>query len=196
MRLCLAAVAVLAIALWGCGPRPAPEPPPNMPEPPPNQEQATNDADSAVDENAEAENADEGGEAAQQDKIDVGGGTERATSEPRELHESEVLGADDFGGTFSVKMSQMPEIVLRANETTAYRWECSWKPENRIKLVSDNYVPDPNPDQAAGAGGTQHYRVSFTEPGEVTVLVREGVPGMPDAVSESGTFTFIVQAPR
>ena len=54
-------------------------------------------------------------------------------------------------------------LVFEANPTTGYEW--TFTPGDTFTIESSKYVPDPNPDNLAGKGGTQVVTLKVTRAG-------------------------------
>lgn len=53
----------------------------------------------------------------------------------------------------AAKVGDTVVLVFEANPTTGYEW--TFAPGDTFTIESSKYVPDPNPDNLAGKGGTQ-----------------------------------------
>jgi predicted secreted protein len=69
-------------------------------------------------------------------------------------------------------VGQVAYIVLGENRTTPYWWDCAISDESVVALVRDEYIMDPNPRGADGAGGVHWYYFEAIGPGECTVDMR------------------------
>ena len=73
-------------------------------------------------------------------------------------------------------------IELEANVTTGYTWLCTISPENVIRLVSDEYIPDKKNEGITGAGGKQVFTFEAIAEGEAELVfsyLREWETGVP-----------------
>ena len=61
-------------------------------------------------------------------------------------------------------------VELEANATTGYAWVCTMSPENVIRLVSDEYIPDKNNEGITGAGGKQVFTFEAIAEGEAELV--------------------------
>ena len=55
-------------------------------------------------------------------------------------------------------------LSFEANATTGYEW--TFTGGDTFTIEKSEYVPDPNPDQLAGKGGTQVVTLKVTKAGE------------------------------
>ncbi len=85
-----------------------------------------------------------------------GGGSEEAT----------VRLSPEPGGTTTVEAGVGDTVVLdlEANATTGYEW--TFTAGDTFIIEKSEYVPDENPEQLAGRGGTQVVTLRVTEAGE------------------------------
>jgi len=73
-------------------------------------------------------------------------------------------------------------IELEANATTGYTWVYTMSPENVIRLVSNEYVPDKTNEGITGAGGKQVFTFEAIAEGEAELVfsyLREWETGVP-----------------
>ena len=61
------------------------------------------------------------------------------------------------------------ELSLDANVTTGYSWDVAELDESKVRLVSNEYVADPNPDQLVGTGGRNVVRLEALQRGQTTI---------------------------
>ena len=79
--------------------------------------------------------------------------------------------------TATVQVGEAYEVCLRENRTTAYKWEYEAEPARGAVVLSDEYIPDPNPQKAVGTGGTHIWAFSLRKPGQVTITFELGAGG-------------------
>jgi predicted secreted protein len=92
------------------------------------------------------------------------------------LDESAFTGTEESKqASADLSMGRQMVVMLPANDTTAYTWRCRWEPAEAMELTEDSYVPDPNPEGAAGAGGTQVYRLRAVQTGLAMVTMERAV---------------------
>ena len=73
-------------------------------------------------------------------------------------------------------------IELEANATTGYTWVYTMSPENVIRLVSSEYIPDKNNEKTTGSGGKQIFIFEAIAEGETELVfsyLREWETGIP-----------------
>jgi len=73
-------------------------------------------------------------------------------------------------------------VELEANATTGYTWVCTMSPENVVRLVSYEYIPDKNNEGITGAGGKQIFTFEAIAEGEAELVfsyLREWETGIP-----------------
>ncbi len=63
----------------------------------------------------------------------------------------------------AAKVGDTVVLVFEANPTTGYEW--TFTPGDTFTIESSKYVPDPNPDNLAGKGGTQVVTLKVTRAG-------------------------------
>jgi len=63
----------------------------------------------------------------------------------------------------AAKVGDTVVLVFEANPTTGYGW--TFTPGDTFTIESSKYVPDPNPDNLAGKGGTQVVTLKVTKAG-------------------------------
>jgi inhibitor of cysteine peptidase len=78
-------------------------------------------------------------------------------------------------------------IVLDSNPTTGYSWEAKFD-ESYIKLVSSNYVPNPQITGIVGSGGTQNFEFSALQSGETQITFTYARPWEKDNPSETKNY--------
>jgi len=87
--------------------------------------------------------------------------------------------------SFGCSMTQEQKtaaIELEANATTGFVWVYTMSPENVIRLVSNEYVPDKNNEGITGGGGKQIFTFEAIAKGEVELVfsyLREWETGIP-----------------
>ncbi|MBV9109526.1 MAG: protease inhibitor I42 family protein [Gemmatimonadetes bacterium] len=70
------------------------------------------------------------------------------------------------------------EITLRANLTTGYHWELVDSLDAKVvTLAGHEYVPYPNPQHAAGSGGTDHWTFRAVAAGRAEIALGNYPPG-------------------
>ena len=79
--------------------------------------------------------------------------------------------------TATVQVGEAYEVCLRENSTTAYKWEYQIEPAGSAVVLSDEYMPDPNPQKAVGTGGTHVWAFSLPKAGQVTITFELGADG-------------------
>jgi inhibitor of cysteine peptidase len=74
--------------------------------------------------------------------------------------------APEPNGSASVTVGVGDTVVvsLEANPTTGYEWQ--FTAGDTFTIEKSEYVPDPNPDELVGKGGTQVVTLKVTEAGE------------------------------
>jgi len=77
-------------------------------------------------------------------------------------------------GVNTLKTGQTAYIKLDENKTTPYGWECVISDETLLALTGDEYVMDPNPNDADGVGGTHTYYFEAKAPGECVIDMNFG----------------------
>ena len=95
-----------------------------------------------------------------------------------------ATGKDATGGnpqesieTATVQVGEPYEVCLRENRTTAFKWEYHIEPPGGAAVLSDEYLPDPNPHKAMGTGGTHVWAFHLSKPGQVTITFELGADG-------------------
>jgi len=63
----------------------------------------------------------------------------------------------------AAKVGDTVVLVFEANPTTGYEW--TFTPGDTFTIEKSVYVPDPNPDNLAGKGGTQVVTLKVTKAG-------------------------------
>jgi inhibitor of cysteine peptidase len=86
--------------------------------------------------------------------------------EPSEASSPTTIRVTPAGKTAAVDARVGDTIVVsvEANETTGYQW--TFTAGDTFTIEKSEYVPDPNPDQLAGKGGTQVVTLKVTKAGE------------------------------
>ena len=79
--------------------------------------------------------------------------------------------------TATVQPGEGYEVCLRENRTTAYKWEYEMDPPGGAVVLSDEFIPDPNPQKAVGTGGTHVWAFNLSKPGQVTITFELGANG-------------------
>jgi predicted secreted protein len=70
------------------------------------------------------------------------------------------------------------EITLRANLTTGYHWDLADSLDAKVvALAGHRYVPYPNPQHAAGSGGTDHWTFRAVAAGRTEIALGHYPPG-------------------
>jgi inhibitor of cysteine peptidase len=67
------------------------------------------------------------------------------------------------GTSVDAKVGDTVVVTLEANATTGYEWQ--FTAGDTFTIASSKYVPDPNPDNLAGKGGTQVVTLKVTKAG-------------------------------
>ncbi len=70
--------------------------------------------------------------------------------------------------TVDAKVGDTVVLSLEANPTTGYEW--TFTAGDTFTIQKSEYVPDPNPDQLAGRGGTQVVTLTVTKAGASDLL--------------------------
>jgi len=85
----------------------------------------------------------------------------------------EITPVAQTGTTVDAAVGDTIVVSLEANPTTGYTWELT--AGDTIEVVSSKYVADPNPDELAGAGGTQIVTLTVTKAGtsDLTGMYRQ-----------------------
>jgi predicted secreted protein len=94
-----------------------------------------------------------------------GGGTPAEGSSPSTIR---VTPAAKTGTTVDARVGDTVVVSVEANETTGYQW--TFTAGETFTVDKSEYVPDPNPDQLAGKGGTQVVTLTVTKAGESDLL--------------------------
>jgi len=89
-----------------------------------------------------------------------GSGEPAATSSPTTVR---VTPAAVSGTSVNAKVGDTVVVSLDANPTTGYEWRFS--AGDTFTIESSKYVPDPNPENLAGKGGTQVVTLKVTKAG-------------------------------
>ena len=89
-----------------------------------------------------------------------GSGEPAAQSSPATI---KVAPTAPTGTTVDAKVGDTVVVSLDANATTGYEWQ--FTAGDTFTIVSSKYVPDPNPDNLAGKGGTQVVTLKVTKAG-------------------------------
>jgi inhibitor of cysteine peptidase len=90
-----------------------------------------------------------------------GGGEPAEASSPTTIR---VTPAGKTGTSVAAKVGDTVVVSVEANETTGYQW--TFTPGDTFTIEKSEYVPDPNPDQLVGKGGTQVVTLKVTKTGE------------------------------
>ena len=89
-----------------------------------------------------------------------GGSDSGSTATPKTI---EITPVAQTGTTTDAAVGDTIVVSLEANPTTGYSWEFS--AGDTFEIVSSKYVPDPNPSNMAGTGGTQLVTLKVTKTG-------------------------------
>ena len=89
-----------------------------------------------------------------------GGGEPAAQSSPATV---KVAPTAPTGTSVDAKVGDTVVVSLDANATTGYEWQ--FTAGDTFTIESSKYVPDPNPDNLAGKGGTQVVTLKVTKAG-------------------------------
>jgi len=90
------------------------------------------------------------------------------------------------GTTVTLRAGDRVVIRLAANVTTGYHWVIRQRPPRAVaRLTSSQYVAFPNPDRAAGSGGTQVYRLRAAGSGTGRFRVAYVPPGRDGQTAET-----------
>ncbi len=89
-----------------------------------------------------------------------GGGEPAAQSSPATI---KVTPSAPAGTTVDAKVGDTVIVSLDANVTTGYEWQ--FTAGDTFSIESSKYVPDPNPDNLSGKGGTQIVTLKVTKAG-------------------------------
>jgi inhibitor of cysteine peptidase len=90
-------------------------------------------------------------------------------------------------GNIQVDKSKNFSVVLNSNPTTGYQWEAKFD-ESIIKLVSSNYIPNPQTENLVGSGGTQNFEFSALKSGETEMTFYYIRPWEKDNPAETKIF--------
>jgi len=85
-------------------------------------------------------------------------------------------------GCSTAQEQKTATIELEANATTGYTWVYTMTPENIIRLVSNEYIPDKNNEGIAGGGGKQIFTFEAIAEGEAELVfsyLKEWETGVP-----------------
>jgi predicted secreted protein len=89
-----------------------------------------------------------------------GGGEPAEQSSPRTI---EVAPTAPAGTTVDASVGDTVVVSLDANATTGYEWR--FTAGDTFTIEKSEYVPDPNSENVAGAGGTQVVTLKVTKAG-------------------------------
>jgi inhibitor of cysteine peptidase len=92
--------------------------------------------------------------------VGCGGGEPAARSSPQTV---EVAPTSPSGTMVRADVGDEVVVSLKANPTTGYVWR--FTAGDTFTIEKSEYVPDPNPDQMAGKGGTQVVTLRVTRAG-------------------------------
>jgi inhibitor of cysteine peptidase len=95
-----------------------------------------------------------------------GGGEPAEASSPATIRATVPAKAADV--TVHAKVGDTVVVTLDANPTTGYEW--TFTGGDTFSIEKSEYVPDPNPDQLVGKGGTQVVTLRVTKAGESDLL--------------------------
>ena len=90
-----------------------------------------------------------------------------------------------------VDKSKNFSVVLDSNPTTGYQWEAKFD-ESFIKLVSSNYMQNPQTENMVGSGGTQNFEFSALKSGETEMTFYYVRPWEKDNPAETKTYKVII----
>ena len=76
----------------------------------------------------------------------------------------EITPVAQSGTTVEAKVGDLVVVSLDANATTGYSWE--FTAGDTFTIENSDYVPDPNPSDLAGKGGTQVVKLKVTKAGQ------------------------------
>lgn len=96
-----------------------------------------------------------------------GGGEPAASSSPTTIRIAPTAAS---GTSVAAKVGDTVIVSLDANATTGYEWQ--FTAGETFTIVGSTYVPDPNPDNLAGKGGTQVVTLKVTKAGTSDLLGR------------------------
>jgi inhibitor of cysteine peptidase len=91
--------------------------------------------------------------------VGCGGGEPAEQSSPRTIAVTPTAPAT----TVEAAVGDTVVVSLDANPTTGYEWE--FTAGETFTIDKSEYVPDPNPDQLSGKGGTQIITLTVTKAG-------------------------------
>jgi inhibitor of cysteine peptidase len=94
-----------------------------------------------------------------------GSGEPAAASSPTTIR---VTPAARTGTTVDARVGDTVVVSLEANVTTGYEW--TFTAGDSFTIQKSAYVPDPNPDQLVGKGGTQVVTLTVTKAGVSDLL--------------------------
>ena len=89
-----------------------------------------------------------------------GGGEPAEQSSPRTITVAPTAPA---GTTVDARVGDTVVVSLDANATTGYEWQ--FTAGDTFTIQKSEYVPDPNPENLAGSGGTQVVTLKVTTAG-------------------------------
>jgi predicted secreted protein len=93
--------------------------------------------------------------------VGCGSGESAEASSPATIR---ATPAAKTGTTVDAKVGDTVILSFKANVTTGYEW--TFTAGDTFTIEKSEYVPDPNPDQLAGKGGTQVVTLTVTKAGE------------------------------
>ena len=94
-----------------------------------------------------------------------GSGAPQGQSSPTTIR---VTPAAKTGTTVDARVGDTVVLSLEANPTTGYEWKFTGG--DTFTIRKSDYVPDPNPDQLVGRGGTQVVTLTVTKAGASDLL--------------------------
>jgi len=87
------------------------------------------------------------------------------------------LHADDDGDTVTISVAQVFTVSLSSNATTGYQWILAELDTSIVENTDQQYLPDPNPEDWDGVGGTEVWEFAGLSPGSTTLLLEYREPG-------------------
>jgi inhibitor of cysteine peptidase len=96
-----------------------------------------------------------------------GGGEPAQQSSPATV---KVTPTAASGTSVDARVGDTVVVSLEANPTTGYQWQ--FTAGDTFSIESSEYVPDPNPENLAGKGGTQIVTLTVTKTGTSDLIGR------------------------
>jgi inhibitor of cysteine peptidase len=118
--------------------------------------------------------------------------TYRNKSQPTSPQPQQKTEVKNQAENIEVDKSKNFSVVLDSNPTTGYQWDAKFD-ESFIKLVSSNYMPNPQTRNNVGAGGTQNFEFSALKSGETEMTFYYARSWEKDNPAETKIFKVIIK---